>query len=102
MHHDAASTAHVLVIGGSLAGLMAGIALARQGHEVILLERADRHRPSGAALSVSESALRTILGPEHAIRQLENVDESWQRWRSCDCRDGVERPCGPVRGSRRE
>ncbi|MGA5200429.1 FAD-dependent monooxygenase [Streptomyces variegatus] len=58
--------ARALVIGGSLAGLMAGIALARQGHEVTLLERAERHRPSGAALAVSESALRTILGPEHA------------------------------------
>jgi len=56
----------VLVIGGSLAGLMAGIALARQDHEVTLLERTARHRPFGAALSVSESALRTTLGPEHA------------------------------------
>lgn len=59
-------SADVLVVGGSLAGLMAGIALARQGHAVTLLERAERHRPSGAALSVSESALRTILGPDHA------------------------------------
>lgn len=58
--------ADVLVVGGSLAGLMAGIALSRQGHEVTVLERAERHRPSGAALSVSESALRTILGPEQA------------------------------------
>ncbi|ANI92668.1 FAD-dependent urate hydroxylase [Dietzia timorensis] len=56
----------VIVVGGSLAGLMAGIALARQGHDVTLLERAQRHRPSGAALSVSESALRRILGPDHA------------------------------------
>ncbi|WP_262107773.1 FAD-dependent monooxygenase [Arthrobacter sp. Marseille-P9274] len=56
----------MLIAGGSLAGLMAGIGLARQGHRITLLERADRHRPSGAALSVSEAALRTILGPEHA------------------------------------
>lgn len=55
-----------VVVGGSLAGLMAGIALARQGHRVTLLERADRRRPSGAALSVREADLRTILGPEHA------------------------------------
>ncbi|MGX1675953.1 hypothetical protein [Streptomyces sp. NPDC055400] len=66
MSHDAASTAHVLVIGGSLAGMMAGIARAGQGHEVTLPERAARHRPSGAALSVSESALRPILGPQQA------------------------------------
>ncbi|MCP3425134.1 NAD(P)-binding protein [Rothia sp. AR01] len=36
-----------MIVGGSLSGLMAGNALARQGHEVTLLERADRHRPSG-------------------------------------------------------
>ncbi|WP_144791845.1 FAD-dependent monooxygenase [Kocuria palustris] len=56
----------VLVVGGSLAGLMAGIALAREGHRVTLLERADRDRPSGASLVVREADLRRVLGPEHA------------------------------------
>ena len=55
-----------VVVGGSLAGLMAGIALARQGADVELLERTPRRRPSGAALSVSEEDLRAVLGPEHA------------------------------------
>lgn len=59
-------TLDVLVIGGSLSGLMAGIALARQGHQVTLLERASRYRPSGAALLVREADLRMILGPDHA------------------------------------
>ncbi|WP_051215322.1 FAD-dependent monooxygenase [Granulicoccus phenolivorans] len=63
MRHDPLD---VLVVGGSLAGLMAAIALVRQGHRVTVLERAPRHRPSGASLVVREADLRTILGAEHA------------------------------------
>ncbi|MDN5581664.1 MULTISPECIES: FAD-dependent monooxygenase [unclassified Corynebacterium] len=56
----------IVVVGGSLAGLMTGISLARQGHHVTMLERADRIRPSGASLLVREDDLRSILGPEQA------------------------------------
>lgn len=56
----------VVVVGGSLAGLMSAIALARAGRRVTLLERATRLRPSGATLAVRERDLREILSNEQA------------------------------------
>ena len=43
----------VNIIGASLSGLMTGIALARAGLSVTILERASAERRSGAALQVN-------------------------------------------------
>src|SRR5690625_3199485 len=41
-----------IVVGGSLAGMMAGIALAREGIYVTIIEKAGEDRPVGAGLQV--------------------------------------------------
>ncbi|MEU4777256.1 FAD-dependent monooxygenase [Micromonospora sp. NPDC023633] len=59
-----------IVIGGSLAGLMTGLALARAGIRVTLLERAPADRPNGAALAVDRAQLARAIGREAARRAL--------------------------------
>lgn len=50
----AASTdASAVIVGASLSGLMTGIALAREGLQVTIVEKADENRPSGAGLQVN-------------------------------------------------
>ena len=46
-----------VVVGASLAGLMTGIALARAGISVTILERAGRNRRSGAGLQVDSGEM---------------------------------------------
>ncbi|GAB4074183.1 FAD-dependent urate hydroxylase HpxO [Barrientosiimonas marina] len=47
-----AADGSAVVVGASLSGLMAGIALAREGLHVTILEKADEDRPGGAGLQV--------------------------------------------------
>lgn len=50
----------VAVVGAGIAGLTAAIALARTGHEVSVLERADPIEPIGAGIQVSPNAMRVV------------------------------------------
>ncbi|QHC58734.1 FAD-dependent monooxygenase [Rathayibacter sp. VKM Ac-2760] len=60
----------VLIVGGSLAGLLTAHTLAEVGLASTVLERAAEHRPSGAALAVDERQLLDTLGPERASAAL--------------------------------
>lgn len=53
--------ARILVVGGSLGGLMAANVLLRQGHEVQVLERSARSLQGRGAGIVTHDALRTAL-----------------------------------------
>lgn len=46
----------IIICGAGIAGLCAGIALGRQGHEVIIFERAQRLSPVGASIHVPPNA----------------------------------------------
>ncbi|KQQ08774.1 hypothetical protein ASF46_16145 [Rathayibacter sp. Leaf296] len=56
----------MLIVGGSLAGLLTAHTLAEVGVASTVLERAAKHRPSGAALAVDERQLLDALGPDRA------------------------------------
>ena len=54
----------ILVVGGSLAGLMTGLALSRHGLSVTLLERSTDTDRTGAALQLLGRHL-VVCGDEH-------------------------------------
>jgi 2-polyprenyl-6-methoxyphenol hydroxylase-like FAD-dependent oxidoreductase len=55
---------HAVVVGGSLAGLMTALGLARVGFAVTVLERSGSAPRSGGALGNAEDNLHRILGPD--------------------------------------
>lgn len=59
----------VVVVGGGIGGLAAGVALRRVGHEVQVLERADELREVGAGLSLWSNAVLALrrLGVEAPV-----------------------------------
>lgn len=46
----------IIVCGAGIAGLCAGIALAKQGHKIIILERASDLSPTGAGIHLPPNA----------------------------------------------
>lgn len=59
----------VLVVGGGIGGLSAAIALRRQGHEIVVLERAPRLDPVGAGITLFANAMSALgrLGLAEAV-----------------------------------
>lgn len=58
----APSADHVLVVGGGIGGLSAALAMARQGYEVTVLERAPAFVELGAGLQLAPNATRVLAG----------------------------------------
>ena len=55
----------IIICGAGIAGLCAGIALATQGHKVIILERASELSPTGAGIHLPPNA--TLLLKQWSI-----------------------------------
>jgi 2-polyprenyl-6-methoxyphenol hydroxylase-like FAD-dependent oxidoreductase len=53
---------HALVVGGSLSGLCAGLALAREGWTATIVERATGEPPGGAGLGLDRGLLGRVTG----------------------------------------
>ncbi|MEU5091622.1 FAD-dependent oxidoreductase [Streptomyces sp. NPDC021356] len=58
-----ARTARVLVVGGGIGGLATALAVARRGHRVLVLERAERFAEIGAGIQIAPNGI-------HALRRL--------------------------------
>jgi 2-polyprenyl-6-methoxyphenol hydroxylase-like FAD-dependent oxidoreductase len=71
-------TLRIIVVGGSLSGLSAAIALARLGHEVAVTERATSFT-GGAGLGVDVSLLRAVTGDpgSPAVIRGNRLSSSW-------------------------
>ncbi|GAA0433561.1 FAD binding domain-containing protein [Lentibacillus halophilus] len=85
INHQTGQTA--IVVGGSLAGLMTGIALAREGLETIILEKAGKDRPSGGGLQV-DGSLFDFNKTERLLKKLASggSKRSLQLWSSIEYR----------------
>ena len=59
----------IVIAGAGIAGLAAALALARQGHDIVLLEQADALREVGAGLQLGPNAMRVLaqLGVAEAV-----------------------------------
>src|ERR1700691_5349216 len=57
---------HAAVVGGSLSGLCAGLALARAGWQVTIIERAAGEPPDGAGLGLDRRLLSQVTGVDTA------------------------------------
>ncbi len=57
---------HAAVVGGSLTGLCAGLALARAGWQVTIIERATGEPPGGAGLGLDRRLLSQVTGVDAA------------------------------------
>ncbi|HTN15446.1 MAG TPA: FAD-dependent monooxygenase [Sphingomonadaceae bacterium] len=68
----------ILIVGGSLAGLMTGLALSRHGLSVTLLERSNDTDRTGAALQVGHGLLEQLTGRQHAPASLATGIQAWQ------------------------
>lgn len=76
----------VIIIGASLSGLMSGIALARTGFNVTILERVSVERRSGAVLQV-DSGERDVLPMAVFLRKLASGGmKSAEAWSSIEAR----------------
>ena len=57
---------NVIVVGGGIGGLTAALALRRDGHDVVVLERRPTSEEAGAGISLWPNAMR-ISGSSPAI-----------------------------------
>ena len=85
---------HAIVVGAGIGGLTAGLALARDGWQVQVLERASQLRPVGVAIVLAPNALRALgrvsgelvdeLRAESAIQGAAGVRDHRGRWLTRD------------------
>ncbi len=78
MDRNQADVSDILIIGGSLAGLMAALALSRHGFSIRILERSNDTDRTGAALQVSHGLLEQLTGRRHPGDQLSTGVQAWQ------------------------
>ncbi|ALG09741.1 3-hydroxybenzoate 6-monooxygenase [Kibdelosporangium phytohabitans] len=70
--------AEIVIVGGGIGGLATALAVARHGHSVLVLERADRFGEIGAGIQLAPNGMHALerLGLEEKVRALAvNVDE---------------------------
>jgi len=70
--------AKIVIVGGGIGGLAAALAVARQGHHVAVLERADRFGEIGAGIQLAPNGIHALerLGLGEKVRaRAVNVDE---------------------------
>lgn len=51
---------HIAIAGGGIAGLSAAVALARRGHRITLMERADEFSETGAGIQIGPNGVRAL------------------------------------------
>ena len=66
MNGDAHGSPSAAVVGGGLSGLCAGLALARAGWPVTIIERATGEPPGGAGLGLDRGLLASVTGTDAA------------------------------------
>src|SRR6478735_6602437 len=79
----ASGSGPVIVVGASLSGLMAGLALARAGIEVTMLERAGADPRTGAAVGVDAGRLERVTGvrlPSQPSTSVTSVSPGLHSW----------------------
>ncbi|MEH3107662.1 MAG: FAD-dependent monooxygenase [Sphingomonas fennica] len=69
---------HIVIVGASLAGLMAALALATRGATVEMLERSDDRDRTGAALQVGHGLIGRLTGRRRAGPDLSGGLQTWQ------------------------
>jgi salicylate hydroxylase len=87
----------IVLIGGGLAGLATGIALARRGFEIRILEQSSEIKEVGAGIALMPNAVRVLraFGLEAAVRERGFEPESLV---TRDWRTGVELSRVPSKG----
>jgi 2-polyprenyl-6-methoxyphenol hydroxylase-like FAD-dependent oxidoreductase len=78
MSSGPARVSDILIVGGSLAGLMTGLALSRHGFSITLLERSTDTDRTGAALQVGHGLLEQLTGRRQAPGMLATGVQAWQ------------------------
>ncbi|MEW2306580.1 FAD-dependent oxidoreductase [Streptomyces sp. NPDC006655] len=81
-HADGAGQRSAIVVGAGIGGLAAGVALARRGRQVKVLERAATFGEVGAGLSLWPNGMRA-LGVGGHVREQALVERRWRtrsRW----------------------
>ncbi|WEK46338.1 MAG: FAD-dependent monooxygenase [Candidatus Andeanibacterium colombiense] len=78
MSPDPQRVSDILIVGGSLAGLMTGLALSRHGFSITLLERSTDTDRTGAALQVGYGLVEQLTGRRNAPGGLATGVQAWQ------------------------
>jgi 2-polyprenyl-6-methoxyphenol hydroxylase-like FAD-dependent oxidoreductase len=86
----------VNIIGASLSGLMTGIALARAGLKVTILERASAERRSGAALQVDSGEIVVSTTAKYLRTVASGGIRSVEAWSSIETRLRIEALTNPL------
>ena len=69
----------VIIVGGSIAGLMTALSLGKAGFKVTILERFDDNGRTGAALSVPDGTLALLTGSDTALNYVD-LPSGVQSW----------------------
>ncbi|MDY0410098.1 NAD(P)/FAD-dependent oxidoreductase [Virgibacillus soli] len=98
LYHDGETLGNnesAVVVGASLSGLMTGIALAREGLHVTIIEKAEEERPSGGGLRVDGGMFDRSKTARLLKRLASNGKSSVQLWSSIEYRMRMEAKADP-------
>ncbi|AXI00190.1 FAD-dependent monooxygenase [Sporosarcina sp. PTS2304] len=80
------SSHSVIIVGGSLAGLMTGIALAQENMNVTIVEKVSEHRQGGSGLRVNGGTFGRSKTETLLKRLVSNGEDSVQLWSTIESR----------------